>query len=128
MDSIKHISGFVSSDREVLPGRDYFIPNTMEKLNPLTINYTDFEEKVLAKPLPVGKALYTSLTGLSPLIGNEICGRASIDAGISTSALSETEQLHLYGVFSRLMEDVAHHDFKPVIIYNGKDMEATCVH
>ena len=121
IDSIKHIPLHVSSVREVLPGRPYFIPNTMEKFNPLTMDYAAFEEKVLSKPLPVAKALYTSLTGLSPLIGNEICYRASIDAGISTSALSEAEKLHLFGVFSRMMEDVAHHDFHPVIVYNGKE-------
>ena len=121
IDSIKHIPLHVSSVREVLPGRQYFIPNTMEKFNPLTIDYAAFEKNVLSKPLPVAKALYTSLTGLSPLIGNEICYRASLDAGISTSALSETEKLHLFGVFSRMMEDVAHHDFHPVIVYNGKE-------
>ncbi len=34
IDSIKHVSAQVSSVREVLPGRDYFIP-TQGKLNPL---------------------------------------------------------------------------------------------
>ena len=36
IDSIKHISGMVSSVREVLPGRDYFIPLTQDKADPLT--------------------------------------------------------------------------------------------
>ena len=121
IDSIKHIPLHVSSVREVLPGREYFIPNTMDKINPLHMDYALFEEKVLQKPLPVGKALYTSLTGLSPLIGNEICYRASIDAGMSTSALSESERLHLYGVFTRMMEDVINREFHPVIIYQGKE-------
>lgn len=31
IDSIKHVSAQMSSVREVLPGRDYFIPDTMEK-------------------------------------------------------------------------------------------------
>ena len=31
LDSIKHISAQVSSVREVLPGRDYFIPHSGEK-------------------------------------------------------------------------------------------------
>ena len=35
IDSIKHISAQVSSIREVLPGRTYFIPKTQEKCNPL---------------------------------------------------------------------------------------------
>ena len=121
IDSIKHIPFHVSSVREVLPGRSYFIPNTLEKINPLTIDYPAFEEKVLSKPLAVGKALYTSLTGLSPLIGNEICHRASIDAGMSTSGLSESEKLHLFGVFSRLMDDIRTHEFAPVIVYQGRE-------
>ena len=33
IDSIKHISHQISSVREVLPGREYFIPMTEEKLN-----------------------------------------------------------------------------------------------
>ena len=121
IDSIKHIPFHVSSVREVLPGRSYFIPNTLEKINPLTIDYPAFEEKVLSKPLAVGKALYTSLTGLSRQIGNEICHRASIDAGMSTSGLSESEKLHLFGVFSRLMDDIRTHEFAPVIVYQGRE-------
>lgn len=121
IDSIKHISLNVSSVREVLPGRSYFIPNTMLKMNPTSIGAEDFMEKVLSKPLPVGKAIYTSLTGISPLIAEEICFRASIDSGMSTNGLSDVEKLHLFGVFSRLMEDVENHRFTPVIIYRGKE-------
>ena len=35
LDSIKHIPSSVSSVREVLPGRDYFIPTQEGKINPL---------------------------------------------------------------------------------------------
>ena len=42
LDSIKHISAQVSSVREVLPGRDYFIPHSGEKKDPLTITETEF--------------------------------------------------------------------------------------
>ena len=34
IDSIKHISGMVSSVREVLPGKPYFIPKTENKADP----------------------------------------------------------------------------------------------
>jgi predicted ribosome quality control (RQC) complex YloA/Tae2 family protein len=37
LDSIKHVSAQVSSVREVLPNRPYFIPNTVNKLNPLNV-------------------------------------------------------------------------------------------
>lgn len=124
IDSIKHISGLVSSVREVLPGRDYFIPETQDKWNPLTVDRDHFIEKVMTKPLPIAKALYTSLTGISPLIANEICHRASIDGEASTSSLSEMEGLHLYKNFERLMEDIKNNNFCPNIIYkNGEPVE-----
>ena len=79
IDSIKRVNQFMSSVREVLPGREYFIPQTSNKANPLTIDFDFFMDNILSKSLPIGKAIYTSLTGISPLIANEICYRASID-------------------------------------------------
>ncbi len=119
IDAIRHISLNVSSVREVLPGRTYFVPNTMEKQNPMTISMEIFTEEILKKPLSIAKAIYTSLTGISPLIAEEICARATIDSSLSTAALTEPEKIHLYGVFSRLMEDVAAGDFSPVIMTRG---------
>ena len=50
IDSIKHISGMVSSVREVLPGRDYFIPQTQEKWNPL--RFSELYTKVSSADVP----------------------------------------------------------------------------
>ena len=58
LDSIKHISGNVSSVREVLPGRDYFLPKTQEKYNPLTVSEEEFFSFVCEK---------THYSGQSPL-------------------------------------------------------------
>ena len=52
LDSIKHISGNISSVREVLPGRTYFIPDTQHKLDPLGISELDFFNIIETKPLP----------------------------------------------------------------------------
>ncbi len=121
VDSIKHVSGAVSSVREVLPGRDYFIPKTQEKINPLTISYEEFQAGVLTKPLPTSKALYQSLTGISPLIANEICHEAGIDAEQSISALSEDYGLHLYHSLVRMMEQVHDAAFTPCIVYRNNE-------
>lgn len=124
VDSIKHISGFVSSVREVLPGREYFIPKTMEKFNPMTITKEEFMESVLSKPISITKALYQSLTGISPLLANEICHRASIDGEQPTAILTEDIKLHLYNNFLRVMELVSSHDYAPNIVYkNGEPIE-----
>ena len=116
LDSIKRINQFVSSVREVLPGRNYFIPTTMEKLDPLTLDYDTFRKTILVKSMPISKALYSNLTGISPLLANEICCRASIDAGDYTEALNEAAGLHLYKNFERLMESVKGANFAPNIV------------
>ena len=46
IDSIKRVNQFMSSVREVLPGREYFIPQTIHKLDPLTIDYPSFKEHI----------------------------------------------------------------------------------
>ena len=118
LDSIKHVSLNMSSVREVLPGRDYFIPQTQEKQNPLTITEEEFYQTVCEKPMPVAKAIYTSLTGLSPAAAEEICSRSSIDGSEPTASLSEEARVHLYHTFARMMEDVTNGDFSPNIVYN----------
>lgn len=128
IDSIKHISLLVSSVREVLPGRQYFIPNTQEKLDPFTVSEADFMDKVCTKPLPPAKALYTTLTGFSPQAAAELLYRASLSDRNSTSSLSEMEKLHLYRNFSRIMEDIREKHFSPAIIYqDGMPMDFACI-
>lgn len=120
IDSIKHISGMVSSIREVLPGRTYFIPQTQDKYDPYSLTYNQFSA-ILAKPMSLQKAIYTSLTGFSPLMANEVCYRASFDAEQATSALSEAEKLHLYKNLERLIEDLRNNIYVPTIIYRGEE-------
>lgn len=121
LDSIKHVSSHMSSVREVLPGRKYFLPQTQEKSDPLTIGEEEFIEKVCKKPCSISKALYTSLTGLSPLISEEICYRASIDGSDAALSLNETACIHLYHTFKRLIDQVKEGDFTPNIIYRGQE-------
>ncbi len=119
LDSIKHISAQVSSVREVLPGREYFIPRTANKANPLTVTEEEFGAAIRQSPMPLSKALYQTLTGISPIIGEEICHLASIDGDISANALSDMELLHLYRTFQGMMADVREGNFSPNIVYEG---------
>ncbi len=121
IDSIKHISAQVSSLREVLPGRTYFIPETAHKENPLSATQESFYASVYSKPASLCKAIYGSYTGLSPQIANEILHRAGIDGDFSASSLSEDEKLHLYHTFAWCMADIREENFAPNIIYNGKE-------
>ena len=121
LDSIKHVSSHMSSVREVLPGREYFIPQTTEKADPKTLSEDGFREVVLKKALPLDKAIISSLTGFSPVMACELCYRASIDADRYAPELSEAEALHLAHTFRSLMEDTLEGNFTPNIIYRGEE-------
>ena len=121
IDSIKHVSAHMSSVREVLPGRPYFIPATQAKADPFELTADILCEQILNKPAPTAKAIYTSVTGISPLIAEEICYRAGIDGGVPTDGLSSLEKLHLAHTFLRIMEDIRQGMFEPNIIYKGKE-------
>ncbi len=129
IDSIKHISGLISSVREVLPGRTYFIPATQEKRNPLGEDYSDFAAAITERNLPLYKAIYSLYTGISPIMAHEICCRAKMDGDTSTAFLSSVpcgkQTLdNLYQAFSHMMEQVEKGDFHPVIVYeNGSPAE-----
>lgn len=60
----------------------------------------------MTKPVTPVKALYTSLTGLSPVVAGEMLYRASLSDRTSTDSLSEMEQLHLYRNVMRIIDQV----------------------
>ena len=121
IDSIKHVSAQMSSVREVLPGREYFIPDTMKKENPLDIPEENFTQELLSKPMPVGKAIYNSFTGISPVVAEEICHLAGIDSSIPASEMSADLLSHLYRQFTYFMEQVTESKFSPAIYYDGNE-------
>ncbi len=128
IDSIKHISANVSSVREVLPGRSYFIPETVEKLNPLDTTFEAFKALVYSKPMNLAKAIYTSLTGISPVIAENICLLSGIDSDTNANLMSDNEQLHLFNTFRLFMEDVRDNHFSPVIYFKDNEpVEFSCV-
>ena len=116
LDSIKHISAQVSSVREVLPGRTYFIPAQQDKMNPLEETAEHFTEHVLSKPCGVAKAIYTSYTGISPLAANEFCYRADVDGDAPCASLNEAQKEKLAEVFLAAMIDIREGRFYPNII------------
>jgi len=121
LDSIKHISAQISSVREVLPGRPYFIADTTHKHNPLTVDNDTFYNIVYEKNMPLYKALYNSFTGFSPLISSEIVYTSGISSEITANELSDIEKKHFYNVFCHVIEDIINKNFNPCIIYNGKE-------
>ncbi len=128
IDSIKHISASMSSVREVLPGRTYFIPKTQEKANPLSTTKEEFYQLVYSKPCNVVKAIYTSYSGISPVAASELCFRSSIEGDRPVEALSDVEKTHLFHTFELFMEDIHAERFQPTIVYDGEEpKDYTCM-
>lgn len=128
IDSIKHISGMVSSVREVLPGREYFIPNTQDKEDPLTASREEMHRVLTAVSRPVFKAIYGSFTGISPCIAQEICYRAGVDADKPSGELTETEMDVVCSIFLQIMKDVKEGSFVPNVVYeNSQPVEYAAV-
>ena len=121
IDSIKHVSAQMSSVREVLPGREYFIPDTMHKADPLTVSGEEFASLVTEKPMPLAKALYTSFTGISPVTAEEICSLAGADSSVPAKEYSADILLHLYTQFGIYLSAVKEGHFSPAIYYDGQE-------
>ncbi len=126
IDSIKRVSSQVSSVREVLPGRTYFVPDTMQKINPLTATKATFMTTLHEKPLPLSKAMNTSFTGISYVVAEEICAISGIDSRLPASELSEDLYYHLFRQFQLYFEQVTNGSFTPTIYYSGMEPQEFC--
>ena len=119
LDSIKHVSAMMSSVREVLPGKPWFIPRTQEKADPLTLDRSAFLELVFSRPVDCGRAIYTSCTGISPAVAHEICCRAGSGADLSAAACGEETREAVWQAFSGIMDAVRNGRFTPCIVYEN---------
>lgn len=119
VDSIKHVNGLVSSVREVLPGRDYFIPNTKNKMNPFEVSVEEWNDIIFKKPTTVAKALYGSLTGFSATLSQELAYCSKLDGDAPIISLNGNEKSALMEHFRRLMTAVRQNEFSPCILVDG---------
>lgn len=120
MDSIKHISAQVSSVREVLPNREYFIPTQEGKLNPLELTEEEFMNTIANKPASLCKALYQNLVGISPVIAHEVAYRAGLDGDVVTASLSPDQVEAWKNQLFDLINTIKTENFQMYVYY---DME-----
>ena len=126
LDSIKHISGLVSSVREVLPGRTYFIPQTEHKKDALidSVNKENFLTDLKENSVAVYKGIYSRYTGLSPIVAQEICYRAGVAADLPPRVLDPAMEERLYQAFASYIDAVKLGIFEPAVYYdNGEPVE-----
>ena len=118
IDSIRHVSAAVSSVREVLPGRPYFIPNTADKADPLSTGKDVFLSE-LSGGRDVSSLLSGRFTGLSRPSMIELVSRCSIAPDTAADALTAEQKESLWEGFSGLMASVRSGEFVPCIAFRG---------
>lgn len=127
VDSIKHVPLSMSSIREVLPGRPYFIPDTMHKKDPLTLTQ-DEVKTIFTGRVNAAKAVYSSLTGISPQVAEELLYRSDVDSTKAAEDLSEAERNRFYQQLRKLMDEITSGIFHPAIyMKNGEPQEFSSV-
>ncbi|MBQ5952275.1 MAG: NFACT family protein [Lachnospiraceae bacterium] len=104
IDAMRRVPGNVSSLREVLPGRPYFLPESLEKLDPLAETREGFIA-VLSGARDLRFALM-SYAGMSTQAAEELCFRADLESARPGNALSPEEVDRLAGVFLAAASDV----------------------
>jgi len=127
IDSIKRISAAVSSVREVLPGKDYFIPSAEGKVSPIAASRDDFYARVYSKHEACHKALLSSYNGVSPLIAHEVCNLAECGDAMASDLTDEGKEA-FYQAFCSIFNKVRDENFSPIIYYEkNAPKEYSCV-
>ncbi|HEY9574178.1 MAG TPA: NFACT RNA binding domain-containing protein [Lachnospiraceae bacterium] len=122
IDSIKHVSASLSSVREVLPGQNYFIPQTQNKLSPYKVkSEEDFFEILSRHAGSFFTCLYQSFQGISPVCAHELCFRCQLDGDKDIASMTDLEKTHAYHTFVNFFQDISSGVFSPNIVFDGRE-------
>lgn len=121
IDSIKHVSSLVSSVREVLPGRDYFIPNTKKKHDPFDITTDAWMKEVITQPCGVAQGLCRYFTGFSLNTAHEIADRSRVDGDAPFASLNGNQRASLFETLKDILASTRAGAFSPEIVWDGNE-------
>ncbi|MCL2360999.1 MAG: NFACT family protein [Defluviitaleaceae bacterium] len=129
IDAIKHVPPSVSSVRTILPGVQFLPPPNPGKADPLAVTEESFYQTIFHVNHNVQKALYTSYTGLSPILASEISTRANIPPETFVGELAKEERERLYGAFLQVFDLIRSGEFSSHIYYDdqGKAVDITAL-
>lgn len=121
IDSIKRIPSSISSVREVLPGRPYFVPESMKKADPLAADAAIFDGIMRAESGDMVHALSAAFAGISVAAAEEFVYEAGCDARLSYGALGDPEKEALTKVFLTHMDAIRQNAFSPNMVVSSDE-------
>jgi predicted ribosome quality control (RQC) complex YloA/Tae2 family protein len=115
LDCINHVPPALSTVRIMLPGISYSLPGHQERTDTLAVTNSQELSRVLkqAGNLQLKKAMTSQLTGISPLLADELLSRASLEAQLMAAELSEAQADRLWQQIVTLQQMVHTGRFQP---------------
>ncbi|SHF50159.1 Rqc2 family fibronectin-binding protein [Ornithinibacillus halophilus] len=110
IDSLKHVSMAQNRHRTILPGSEYILPPSQDKLNPLIIDEETYIKKLDFNAGKLDKQIVAMLDGISPFIANELMTRSKLG---SQDTYKKT--------FKSFQEQLASQSYQPAIYRNTKE-------
>lgn len=118
LDSIRHVSQMVSSVREVLPGRPYFVPQTQNKKDPLSITKENFMALLDDNSIEASKFLVSTFTGFSTSASEEVTFESRVGQDRSVAEFDDADREAFWNAFSFLLQRIRTGAFTPAIYYH----------
>lgn len=117
LDSIKRVPISVSRVRQILPGNEYELPPSQDKINPLEeINEEDFKKRSKESSGVIFKSIYGNILGISPLIAREVCIRADLDKNKKIEEMTDDEFKSICYQINYIFNDLKNDEVYPNII------------
>ncbi len=115
-----------SISRILFPGQRYTAPDTQGKTDPMDADL-DLKGLFDGKSGPMSKIIYTSLSGFSKGIAEDILDAAGVDSRAGLGDLSEEDKEKVYVLLYKIIECIKQGRFSPYIKYTDsvpKDFHA----
>lgn len=110
INCLKHVPPFQNRYRTLLPGADYKLPPSQNKLNVLNTNEIEFIKKLDFNSGKLDRQIVQILTGVSPMAAKELIHRAKL--GSETTYIKE---------FLNFQKQIIENKFEPAIYRNNKE-------
>ena len=120
IDSMRHVNAFMSSVREVLPGKNYIIPTSLGKLDFLGTSFKDFENS-LDKNETISQSISNKYTGISKSFVINALKILNISLDEQVSNLSTNKLIKIYDYINDVLSAIKDDKINVVQTENAKD-------
>lgn len=117
IDAVKHIDSDISSVREIMPARQYFLPPAQDKQLPENISPSALLNSDVTTAKNIESLLLNSIKGFSPYTCRDICANAGVNSKTPLADLLNTDKVNLNSALSNYINKIKNNDFEPCIVY-----------